>query len=128
MKEQELFDWLKSELFPDLEKSTETFDGFDCTSEYNSMFIELKSRKTHYPELLIEKIKHDFLVDKAGKRGHIPYYINYTPEGIWSFNLSDIPPLEWNEKWLPSTTEFANKNNKMKMVGFIKVEWGVRLK
>lgn len=127
MKEQELFDWLKSTKFTDLEKSTETFDGFDCISAFNEMFIELKSRKTHYPELLIEKMKYDFLLNEARERNYIPYYINYTPEGVWSFNLSEIPEPEWNEKWLPVTTEFANKNNKMKLVGFLSVDWGVRL-
>jgi hypothetical protein len=37
-------------------------------------------------------------------------------------------PIEWNEKWLPSTTEFANKNNKMKLVGFLHLDNGVRIK
>lgn len=127
MKEQELFDWLKATKFGDLEKSTETFDGFDCISAHNEMFIELKSRKTHYPELLIEKMKYDFLLSEARERDYIPYYINYTPEGIWSFNLAEIPEITWQEKWLPVTTEFANKNNKMKMVGFLSVDWGVKL-
>jgi len=62
VKEQELFDWLKSGFLPDLEKSVGTYDGFDCTSTEKKMFIELKSRKTHYPELLIEKMKFDFLI------------------------------------------------------------------
>lgn len=130
MKEQELFDWLKSGFLPDLEKSVGAYDGFDCTSTEKKMFIELKSRKTHYPELLIEKMKFDFLVDEANKLGLTPWYINYTPEGVYAFDLSSpsVSSIEWAEKWLPATTEFPNKNNKMKMVGFIKVELGKKIK
>ena len=130
MKEQELFDWLKANKFPDLVHSPETYDGFDCTSEREKLFIELKCRRTHYPDLLIEKIKFDFLVSESDKLGLEPWYINWTPEGIFAFNLLSLDQnvgIEWNEKWLPSTTEFANKNNKMKLVGFIHVDQGIKI-
>lgn len=129
MKEQELFEWLKLSHLPDLEKSANTYDGFDCSSAEYKMFIELKSRKTHYPELLIEKMKFDFLIEEANKLGYSPWYINYTPEGVFAFNLTSpfVSKIDWAEKWLPSTTEFANKNNKMKMVGFLRIESGVKL-
>ncbi len=45
-------DYLKEFYYPDLEKSEE-FDNWDCISLEHKMFIELKSRKTHYPDLLI---------------------------------------------------------------------------
>ena len=130
MKEQELFDWLKANKFPDLIHSPETYDGFDCTSEAEKLFIELKCRRTHYPDLLIEKIKFDFLVSESSKLGLEPWYINWTPEGIYAFNLLSLDQnvgIEWNEKWLPSTTEFANKNNKMKLVGFIHIDQGIKI-
>lgn len=127
MKEQELFDWLKAEKFPDLIHSPEVYDGFDCVSEKEKLFIELKSRRTHYPELLIEKMKYDFLLEESAKLGLSPWYVNHTPEGIWAFALLDIKDIEWADKWLPSTTEFANKNNKMKMVGFIHVDQGFKI-
>lgn len=130
MKEQQLFDWLKENKFPDLVHSPEAYDGFDCTSDEHKMFIELKSRRTHYPELLIEKMKFDFLITEAEKLGLTPWYINWTPEGIFAFNLlslGDNVGMNWIEKWLPSTTEFANKNNKMKLVGFIHQDLGFKL-
>jgi len=127
MKEQDLFNWLKENKFPDLVHSPETYDGFDCTSEENKLFIELKCRRTHYPELLIEKMKYDFLLEESAKLGLSPWYINYTPEGIWAFSLLQLDNIAWAEKWLPSTTEFANKNNKMKMVGFIHVDQGFKI-
>lgn len=127
MKEQELFDWLKTEKFPDLVHSPEIYDGFDCTSAYSEAFIELKSRKTHYPTLLIEKSKYDFLLDESGSMNYAPWYINWTPEGVYAFNLLTQPAIEWSEKWLPSTTEFANKNNKMKLVGFLHIDNATKL-
>ncbi len=56
MKEQELFDWLKAGHYSDLEKSSKEYDGFDCTSGHYKMFIELKSRNTHYDTLLLETL------------------------------------------------------------------------
>jgi len=127
LKEQELFDWLKAEKFPDLIHSPEVYDGFDCVSEKEKLFIELKCRRTHYPELLIEKMKYDFLLEESAKLGLAPWYVNSTPDGIWAFALLDLKEIEWAEKWLPSTTEFTNKNNKMKLVGFIHVDQGFKI-
>ena len=127
MKEQELFDWLKAEKFPDLVHSPEMYDGFDCISEDAKLFIELKSRRTHYPELLIEKMKYDFLLAESAKLGLSPWYINHTPEGIWAFSLLELTDMQWEDKWLPSTTEFSNKNNKMKSVGFIHTDKGFKI-
>ena len=127
MKEQELFDWLKAEKFPDLVHSPEVYDGFDCISESEKLFIELKCRRTHYPDLLIEKAKYDFLLEESAKLGLAPWYINSTPEGVWAFALLDLKDIEWTERWLPITTDFTNKNNKMKMVWFISVDQGFKI-
>ena len=61
LKEPELLDYLKEFYYPDLEKSEE-FDNWDCISLEHKMFIELKSRKTHYPDLLIEESKYQGLL------------------------------------------------------------------
>jgi hypothetical protein len=127
MKEQELFDWLKAEKFPDLIHSPEVYDGFDCISEAEKLFIELKCRRTHYDNLLIEKMKYDFLLEESAKLGLAPWYVNSTPDGIWAFALLDLKEIDWQEKWLPATTEFANKNNKMKLVGFIHTHQGFKI-
>lgn len=124
LKEPELFDYLKEFHYSDLEKSDE-FDTWDCVSLEHKMFIELKSRKTHYAELLIEEMKYQALVMAAGMRSLTPWYINATPEGIWGFNLATLPAPTWADKWLPNTTEFSNKSSRNKLVGFFKVEDGV---
>ena len=125
LKEPELLDYLKEFYYPDLEKSEE-FDNWDCISLEHKMFIELKSRKTHYPDLLIEESKYQGLIMAAGIRSLTPWYINATPNGIWGFNLTEIPQPKWETKWLPITTEFENKNKRSKLVGFLKLEDGIR--
>ena len=127
MKEQELFDHLKGSHFPDLAKSEGTYDSFDCISEEKKYYIELKCRHTHYPDLLIERSKYLRLVDEAGFRVLTPWYINSTPEGIWGFDLSRVPEPAWEERWMPTTTEFANTSKKTKIVGFLHLDYGLPL-
>jgi hypothetical protein len=128
MKEQELFDWLKAGHYSDLEKSSNEYDGFDCTSSRFQMFIELKSRLTHYDTLLLERKKFDFLVVTAEVLGYQPWYINSTPLGVWAFPLNSVvKDLEWVDKWLPTTTEFQNKSKTSKLVTFLPLELGIRL-
>ena len=74
MKEQELFDYLKGTHFPDLEKSEGVYDSFDCSTNEKNLYIELKCRHTHYPDLLIEEMKYRRLINQAGSL--TPYYIN----------------------------------------------------
>jgi hypothetical protein len=131
MNEQELFNWLKDNHYPDLERSESEFDGFDCQSNKSKLFIELKSRKTHYDELIIEKYKFDFLVTEGGKLSYTPCYVNSTPQGVYFFDLDSILKSEldmkWQDKWLPTTTEFANTNNRVKKIGLLDVKWGTKL-
>lgn len=92
------------------------------------MFIELKSRYTHYDTLLLEKKKYDFLVEAAVEQNLKPFYINSTPQGIWQFDLTKMDDIKWEEKWLPTTTEFANNKKKMKQVTFLHIDTGTKLK
>jgi hypothetical protein len=127
VKETELFLWLKTEM-PDLEHSPNEFDGFDCVTQQHGMFIELKSRNTHYDTLLLERKKYDFLTATASALGLRPYYINSTPVGVWRFPLDELTDIVWEEKWLPVTTEFVNKSKIMKEVTFLHTDTGVKIK
>jgi hypothetical protein len=92
------------------------------------MFIELKSRLTHYDTLLLERKKFDFLVTTAKVLNYEPWYINSTPIGVWAFPLNSVvKDLEWVDKWLPTTTEFQDKSKTTKLVTFLPVELGIKL-
>jgi hypothetical protein len=127
MKEIELFEYLKANLYPDLVKSPGIFDSFDCTSALAAHYIELKCRATHYPTLLIEEIKYRKLITQAAERDMIPYYINSTPQGVYSFDLMDLPEPEWVTGWMPVTTEFANRSKVEKSVGYLDISEAVLL-
>jgi hypothetical protein len=127
MREQELFEYLQSSLYPDLEKSVGIYDSFDCISKKAGHYIELKCRHTHYPTLLIEEMKYRKLITQAAERDLIPFYINSTPEGIFSFDLMDVPEPEWFTHRMPATTEFSRNNKIDKLVGYLPVEEAVQL-
>ena len=127
MKEQELFDYLKADLYLDLVKSPGIFDSFDCISEQAGHYIELKCRHAHYPTLLIEEMKYRKLITQAAERDLIPFYINSTPLGVFSFDLMDVPEPEWVSHWMPATTEFSRSNKVSKLVGYLPIEEAVRL-
>ena len=127
MKEQELFEYLKDKYYSDLERTTDQYNNFDCESVEFGVFIELKSRNTHYPTLLIEFAKYRHLMEKAEAKSSTPWYINSTPEGVFGFNLHSIKEPAWHTKRLPSTTEFSNRSHRNKVIGYLDVELGHRL-
>lgn len=107
--------------------STDRYSKHDCISDIHTAYIELKSRKTHYDDLLIEKIKYDSLMQRAAECWLKPYYINSTPEGIWLFDLIIMPEPEWEDRWLPAKTEFPSGGNKTKVVGYLHIRDGKQL-
>ena len=127
MIEVELFEYLKENLYPDLVKSPGIFDSFDCISRQAGHYIELKCRHTHYPTLLIEEIKYRKLITQSAERDLIPFYINSTPLGIYSFDIMDIPEPEWVTHWMPVTSEFDNRSKVEKLVGYLDIEEAIQL-
>lgn len=127
MKEQDLFNHLQETLYPDLVKSEGTFDAFDCISQKAGHYIELKCRYTHYPTLLIEEIKYRKLLDQSALLDLTPFYINSTPEGIFSFDLLDVAEPEWVTHRMPATSEFSNRSKVEKLVGYLPIEEAVKL-
>ena len=127
MKELELFNFLQESLYPDLVKSEGIYDSFDCISQQAGHYIELKCRHTHYPTLLIEEMKYRKLITQRAERDLIPFYINSTPLGIYSFDLMDIPEPEWVIHWMPATSEFDNRSEIEKLVGYLDIEEAIKL-
>lgn len=121
MKEKDLFNTLKETIYPDLIKAASQYSVFDCVSLASNAYIELKCRNAHYPELLIEKNKYDRLMRISKATGKAPLYINSTPKGIYSWDLSTIN-MQWEERaGLPVSTEFANREKITKTVGYLPI-------
>lgn len=115
MDEKKLFQLLKQNLIPDLEK-TDLFNPKDCTSASLNLSIELKCRTHHYDYLMLEKSKYDNLIKNDKVR-----YICSTPRGIYSFNLKKLNNIVWFNDWLPATTNFYNNEKIKKVITFLNV-------
>jgi len=120
MIEQELFNYLKQKAYPDLVMSTNPISRWDCYSPVKQHRIELKCRKIHYDELIIEKSKFAALLDKAIDNFDVPMYINSTPKGVYRWNLFFQNPY-WFKKYLPKTTDFSNTNKITKEIAMLPV-------
>ena len=83
---------------PDLERSDQ-FDTWDCISQQSRMYIELKARRNHYTELLIEKSKYESLTITAMRKNYTAWYINATPLGLWAFNLTKLDKPVWKDNY-----------------------------
>jgi Holliday junction resolvase len=118
MTEQELFEFLKENYLPDLKMSDEPMSHWDCYSAKYYYDIELKCRRAHYDDLLIEKMKYDNLLNRSKRFGTIPVYINSTPVGIYVFKLNEVD-ISWETKKMPATTDFTRKEKVDKVVGFL---------
>ena len=126
MSELRLFEYLRLNFLPDLERSANVFERFDCTSQSARLHVELKCRRSHYDTLLIEKKKFDALIAASTQLQFSPCYINSTPQGIFGFNLSKIEPT-WQTELMPATTDFTNNDKIEKVVGFLSVADSVHL-
>jgi len=107
MIEKELFRFLKDSYYPDLVMAKSKMSKWDCYSPQSYHRIELKCRKKHYNELIIERKKFDAMIAKCRDNLDIPYYINSTPEGVYRFNLYKVEPI-WFVKKIRATTHFKD--------------------
>jgi hypothetical protein len=119
MNESKLFSLIKN-LYPDLQK-TEEFDSSDVFSLVKKFRAELKCRYEHYDNLLIEKIKWDKLMQCDDEK---VLYICSTTEGIWMFNIKELPEPIWEVQMHNKTTEFSNNDKIPKLVGFYDLNQG----
>ena len=115
LREVELFEALK-DLYPDLTplSATDRADGIT-----HDAYIELKCRRTHYPTLMIERMKWDYLADIRARTGARTLYINATPSGIYEFDLGAINEPKWLLQSLPTKTDFAGSQKVEKWVGYL---------
>lgn len=125
--ESQLFTALKESFIPDLQPSKKTTARYDCYSLLHNIDIELKCRKRHYDELLIEKKKYDSLILRASNFGTSPVYINSTPQGVWAFRLLDIDQPAWETRGMPKTSEFRQRQFIDKVVGYYNVVKGTEI-
>jgi len=124
LQEKDLFELVKKYILPDLQESEYKVSKYDCYSLEKRVDIELKCRRTHYDDLVIEKMKFDSLILRSEKFNTTPVYINSTPKGVWSFQISMLPEPTWKGRKMPTTTDFSNNSMIIKQVGYYNVSLG----
>lgn len=122
-KEQQLFDWLKNNVYPDLVIARNQLSRWDCYSPKRKHRVELKCRQKHYPDLLVEKKKYDAMIAKCNQHNDVPVYINSTPQGVYAFDMRTHDGL-WEVRGMPKTTQFSNRNFVSKEVGYFYINKG----
>lgn len=120
--EEELISFLKSNIIFDLEKNEDKFGRYDCYSNVYDCYFELKSRRTEYSELILQKDKYEVLLSKNKSR-----YICSTPSGVYSLNVKKLKNVKWIEMLLPATTDFWNSNRIWKTVTLVPINYFKKL-
>lgn len=118
MNEGQLFNFIKSNILPDLIASPVQYSRWDCVSPATSSYFELKCRRTHYDELILEQKKYDAMMTVGLELNLSPWYVCSTPRKIYFFDLINLKP-EWFEMDLPATTDFERNQKVPKMVTLI---------
>lgn len=122
--EKQLFNFLKTNFISDLVQTSSTA-RFDCYSNAFKLNIELKCRKKHYNELMLEKKKYDSIMERSESLGMLPVYVNSTPLGVWAFYLLR-KEYDWSVRSLPTTTNWNSKKID-KEVTYLNISQGIDL-
>jgi hypothetical protein len=119
--EENLFNWLKHNIYPDLVMAKNPTSKWDCYSPSTSHRIELKCRRKHYDKMILERKKYVAMLLECEKHFDIPIYINSTPKGVYLWNLLEINPT-WETNFRnPATTQFGNTNRIKKEVAYLEI-------
>lgn len=125
--EKELYNALQQQLIPDLLSYKTQSSTYDCFSEDLNMQIELKCRRRHYDDLMIERSKWDRLLQESKTNGTRSIYLNSTPSGVWAFDLNHIDKagnMVWTYKTLPAKTHWDKGQTKRKEVSYLHISMG----
>ena len=91
------------------------------------MQIELKCRRRHYDDLMIERSKWDRLLQESKTNDTRSIYLNSTPNGVWAFDLNHIDKvgnMVWSFKTLPAKTHWDKGQTKRKEVSYLHISMG----
>ena len=106
---------------PPLEAAEDRYSRFDAIN--HKEIAEIKFRKKHYAETLIEFDKYAFnsMYGKIWNRDFL--YIVGDPTGVYVFNITLLNlenyDFRWDRRKMPEMTEFESSGSVKKIVGFI---------
>ena len=112
------------------EKMDDKFSRYDAFDPKLGVMLEIKCRKKHYDDTLLEKMKYDWNVEFAEENDFIFLYAVSMPskegEKLYVFDpvIMDDEGYDfgWHTKKLPAKTEFGGSNWIDKEVGYLHIK------
>lgn len=120
----------KSDMF-NFEKMNEKFSRYDAFDPDSGLMLEIKCRKKHYDDTLLEKMKYDWNKEYAKENGFEFYYCVTMPHpkgtAVYLFDpilMEDEEDYDfgWHTKKLPEKTEFSGSKWIDKEVGYLHID------
>jgi hypothetical protein len=119
---------LRKQYIPDLTPIKPDNSNYDAISFAHNTIVELKCRRRHYQQFMIEKVRYDRLMKIALIEQMGCLYIVSSPSGVWSFDLMAMVEPEWSKKILPKKSTWSTGNKMMeKEVGYWDVNDGLNI-
>jgi hypothetical protein len=113
------------------EKMDDKFSRYDAFDPKLGIMLEIKCRKKHYPDTMLEKMKYDWNKEFAEENGFDFFYAVSMPHEdghrLYVFNPSameeeDEYDFKWHTKKLPANTAFNGSRWIDKEVGYLHID------
>jgi len=120
----------KSPMF-NFEKMDNKFSRYDAFDTESGIMLEIKCRKRHFDDTLLEKMKYDWNKEFAKENDFGFYYCVTMPHpkgtAVYLFDPlaledEDEYDFKWHTKKLPAKTEFGRSNWIDKEVGYLHID------
>lgn len=131
MTEESVIELLNTSPMFNFEKMNGKFSRYDAFDTENGLMLEIKCRKKHYDDTMLEKMKYDWN-KKYAKENDLEFYYCVTmphPKGtaVYLFDPlameeEDEYDFKWHTKKLPEKTEFCGSKWVDKEVGYLHVD------
>jgi hypothetical protein len=129
MNEAKVIDLLNKAQY-NFEKMDDKFSRYDAFDPKLGIMLEIKCRKKHYPDTMLEKMKYDWNVEYAEENGFIfMYAVSMPHEGghrLYVFDPKimddDGYDFKWHTKKLPASSEFGRSQWIDKEVGYLHID------
>ena len=119
-EERKILEELNQQGF-NLKEEENTYSRFDAFND--NYIVEIKNRSEVYSDTFIEFDKYSYNLTYSKLNDKVFLYVVKMDNKTYIFNVSDLDEQGYNFKWewrtLPKQTEFKNKQNTNKYIGYI---------
>ena len=129
MNEQKVIKLLNKAQY-NFEPMDDKFSRYDAFDPDLGVMLEIKCRKKHYADTMMEKMKYDWNVEYAKENDFVFLYAVTMPtkdgEKLYLFDPKVMDDegydFKWHTKKLPAKTEFGGSEGVDKEVGYLHID------